>query len=57
MGLVAIVAVLLAGMSINNENLPADQKVTDWKGFERSIEKTVDDVKARDKFVSFKLND
>lgn len=53
--LVGIVFVLLAGMSINNENLPADQKVTDWKGFTRSIEKTVDQVKARDKFVSFKL--
>lgn len=55
MGLVAIIAVLLSGMAINNEN--AVRPVNNFSDFKHAVEVTIEDVKSRDKFVSHKLND
>ena len=55
MGAVAILFVLLAGLAINNEN--AETKVESFDDFKVAVEKTIDEVKERDGFVSHKLND
>ncbi len=55
MGAVAILTVLLAGLAINNEN--AETKVKNFDDLKVAVEKTIDEVKEREGFVSFKLND
>lgn len=55
MPLVAFTWILFAGLAINNENAP--ERVQTLDDVKVAIEKTVDEVKARDEFVSFKLND
>ena len=55
MGILAIIAVIFGGLTINNEN--AEVKVTDLEGLKAALVSTYEEVKARDTFMSFDLND
>jgi hypothetical protein len=57
MALFNFVLVVLVGLSINSENAAkAGRPVENVGDLKVAIEKTVDDVKSRDKFESFELN-
>lgn len=56
--IVPIVWVFLFGLAINSENAAqAGRPVESFGDFKVAVEKTIDEIKARDGFVSHKLND
>lgn len=56
--IVPIVWVLLFGLAINSENAAqAGRPVESFGDFKAAVEQTIDEVKARDSFVSYRLND